>query len=488
MTTQPYAELRETHTAVVVLVGDMAYKFKKPVDLDFLDFSTPALREAACSREVSLNRRMAADVYLGLAHLEQPDCTPEPVVVMRRMPDDRRLSTLVTRGVPVAAEVRAMARQLAVFHASAERHPILQLAASRDALLGRWRDSLEQVRALDVLDPTVVEQVTERVEAFLAGRAPLLDRRIAAGLVLDGHGDLQADDIFCLPDGPRAIDCLEFDDALRHVDQLDDAAFLAMDLEHLGAPDLASDFLDAYLEFSGDPAPEALKHHYVAYRAFVRAKVSCLRTHQGDAGSREVADGYARIALQHLRLGTVRLVLVGGLPGTGKSTLAAMLADKHGYVLLSSDRLRKELAGLSPDTPAPAAYGQGLYAPGSTDATYAELVHRAELLLASGESVVIDASWTDAHRRGAARAAARATHADLAEIRCYAPTRITVQRMRERHAGASDADDIIAARMATIENGWPSATVIETTGTLEQSLLDASAVLDAPDAFGFRAS
>ena len=106
------------------------------------------------------------------------------------------------------------------------------------------------------------------------------------GRVVDGHGDLLADDIFCLDDGPRVLDCLEFDDRLRWLDGLDDAAFLAMDLERLGAPDLAARFLDWYAEFAGDPAPASLRHHYVAYRAFVRAKVACLRYDQGDESAR----------------------------------------------------------------------------------------------------------------------------------------------------------------------------------------------------------
>lgn len=146
--------------------------------------------------------------------------------------------------------------------------------------------------------------------------------RIRAGRVVDGHGDLLADDIFCLDDGVRILDCLEFDDRLRWLDGLDDACFLAMDLERLGLPDLARRFTSWYAEYSGDPAPESLRHHYVAYRAFVRAKVACLRARAGDGQAAAEAWQLAGMTLGHLRAGAVSLVLVGGLPGTGKTTLA----------------------------------------------------------------------------------------------------------------------------------------------------------------------
>ena len=211
------------------------------------------------------------------------------------------------------------------------------------------------------LDPARTRSVEELTLRFLDGRGPLLARRVADGCAVDGHGDLMADDVFCLADGPRALDCLEFDDRLRYLDRIDDAAFLAMDLERLGAPDLGTAFLQWYVELSGDNAPPALVDHYVAYRAFVRAKVACVRTAQGEdhtAEARQLLD----LTFEHLSANAVTLVLVGGAPGTGKSTVAAELADRLGLVLLGSDRVRKELAGLDPATPAGSTYGTGIYA------------------------------------------------------------------------------------------------------------------------------
>jgi aminoglycoside phosphotransferase family enzyme len=287
---EPWAQVAETHAAVVFLAGDRACKLKKPVKLGFLDFSTPQARAAACAREVELNREFAPDVYLGVAELRGPDgqvC--DHLVVMRRMPAARRLSTLVCSRAPVAGPLRQVARVLAARHAKAARGPQIAEQGSRDALHSRWADNIEQTRAIQArlaprepLDPAVIEEAERLALRFLAGRAPLFDARIRDGRIVDGHGDLLADDIFCLDDGPRILDCLDFDDRLRWLDGLDDAAFLAMDLERLDALALAEQFMAAYADYSGDPAPVSLRHHYVAYRAFVRVKIACLRVVQGD--------------------------------------------------------------------------------------------------------------------------------------------------------------------------------------------------------------
>ena len=482
---EPWAQVRETHSGVVLLIGDRAYKFKKPVDLGFLDFTTVQARKLACEREVELNRRLAPDVYEGVAEVAGPDGRIiDHLVVMRRMPPDRRLSALVRAGRPVEECLRRVARALAVLHGKAERGPHVDREGDLPALRRRWCDNLDQVRgrygpAMDAAVAAEIERLTLR---FLDGRAPLFARRIAEGRIVDGHGDLLAEDVFCLDDGPRVLDCLEFDDRLRYVDGLDDAAFLAMDLEHLGEPRLAELFLRSYTGFAGDPAPPSLYHHYVAYRAFVRAKVTCLRYAQGDAASAPEARRYADLALRHLRAGAVRLVLAGGPPGSGKSTLAAGLADRLGLTLLASDRVRKELAGIDPATSAAAPYGEGIYRPEWTERTYAELLERAEWLLGLGESVVLDASFTDpAHRAAAAELAARA-HADLVAFRCAVPVEVAAARVAARTGGISDADAAIAAAMAAREAPWPEAIEIDTTVPPEQALARALAALPLPEA------
>lgn len=470
----------ETHTAVLLLSDELVWKIKKPVRFGFLDFTTRQAREAACLREVELNRRMAPDVYLGVGRLVAPDGRPdEPAVVMRRLPDARRLSTLVVAGEDVDDDLRALARRLAMLHAGEASTPADVSAGSAAALRARWERNLAEARRFrgGVLDATTYDDVHRLALRYIDGRGPLLAARVDGGWVRDGHGDLQADDVFCLPDGPRALDCIEFDDALRHVDGLDDAAFLAMDLERLGAPELGRRFLASYAEFRGDPAPASLAHHYIAYRAFVRSMVTALRVEQGDPGSAALASELGRLAARHLRAGAVRLVLVGGPPGTGKSTLASGLGGRHGWVVLRSDVLRKELAGLAPSEPG----GANLYLPEMTARTYDLLLDRAQAALGRGLSVVLDASWTRAADRVAAAQLARQTSSDLVALRCTASPDTVAERLTRRGAAvgaardASDADLRVAERLAAAFEPWPEAYDVDTEGGREAALTAGSA-------------
>ena len=462
---EPYAGVSETHSAVVYFAGDRAFKLKKPVSLGFLDFSTAEARAAACQREVELNRRFAPDVYLGVVQVRDPaGRVCDHLVAMRRLPAARRLSALVQAREPVSAAIRQVARMLAAQHASAPRGAAISEQGSRDALWRRWEDNIDQIRPLQDSVPGAsrVDEVQRLAGRFLAGRTPLFEARIRAGRVVDGHGDLLAEDIFCLDDGPRILDCLEFDDRLRWVDGLDDATFLAMDLERLGASDLAERFTGWYSQYSGDPAPTSLRHHYTAYRAFVRAKVTWLRSHQGDPRAGGEARELAALALQHLRAGAVTLVLIGGLPGTGKSALAGTLAGRLGFTVLGSDRIRKELAGLPAEQKSPAPYGAGIYDRCWTERTYQELLHRAAELLSRGESVIADASWISSGHRAAAQAMAGNAAANIVQLRCTAPAEVTACRMRSRTGSASDADPMVAGKMAAAQTPWPDAVTIDT--------------------------
>lgn len=474
------AEVCETHTAIVFFAGDRAYKVKKPVDLGFLDYTTGAARRTACEREVTLNRRFAPDVYLGLGEFSSPDAEgPEPLVVMRRMPADRRLSRLVREGAVPDDVLRAVARHLAAWHADAPRGRDVDEQGTRNALSSRWEASFAQIHAL-ADDGSVPEGMTETeqlVRRFLAGRERLFASRIEQGRVVDGHGDLLAEDIFCLDDGPRVLDCLEFDDRLRYVDGLDDAAFLAMDLEQLGASEAAAYFLAQYSEYSGDPAPASLWHHYVAYRAFVRAKVSLIQALQGAPGAEATSRRLVSTTLRHLRTSAVGLTVVGGLPGSGKSTLSGALADRLGVTLLSSDRVRKELAGIPAEQSAAAGYGEGLYTPEWTARTYAALLDRAAALLSAGESVVLDATWWDPAQREAARRVAERTSADLVALHCHVPDDVSAARLSTRASGSSDADLDIATAMAAGEAAWPEAVALDTSGALDSAVARALAAV-----------
>lgn len=467
------AVAHETHIGIVLLLGDRAYKLKKPVRTAFCDFSSTELRRAALERELELNRRLAPDCYLGVGAFTGPEGdAPEPVLVMRRMPADRRLSTLVRDGHDITDAVRAVGRLVARFHADAPRTAQVAAAGERAAVAARWEANLAELApfAGRPLDPDLLDEAGVLVHDYLGGRDRLFAERVRAGRVIDGHGDLLADDIFCLDDGPRLLDCLDFDDRLRHVDGIDDVAFLAMDLERLGSPTAAERLLEAYREFSGDTAAASLADHYIAYRALVRCKVACLRHEQGDDQSAYLARTHLALAVRRLRAAAVRLAIVGGLPGVGKSTVAAGLATRTGAVVLSSDRLRKELAGLAPTDSAAASYGEGIYSPTHTDATYTELLRRAGLLLARGESVVLDASWTDHRWRDAAADLARQARAAFLPLQCRTDPATAADRIRTRAPNPSDASPDIAREMTDRTGPWPDAVTVWTTGPAQESV------------------
>jgi uncharacterized protein len=480
--TQFAPAIEETHISVIVLVGDRVFKLKKPIALPFLDWRDRNVRQAMCHREVELNRRLAPDVYLGVADVAGSDGTPcDHLVVMRRMPPERRLSRLVREKAELRESLESLAGLIAGFHASAERSAATVEAAGRDAVLHNWNDNVASLRGFvgRYVTGAVVERVDDLARRYLAGRGPLFEERGASGCAIDGHGDLLADDIYLLSDGPRVLDCLEFSDRLRAVDVLDDVAFLAMDLERIGAPDLAAHLLERYTVASGESHPDSLAHHYIAYRAGVRAKVACLRAEQGTIEAEIEARSLLDLAHRHLHDARVRLVLLGGLPGTGKTTVAAGIADQKRWPVLRSDVIRKELLGLAPTTSMAAPYGEGIYRPEHTIATYQALLDRARRLLERGESVILDASWTDADRRADAARLADQTSSDLVALRCAAPLDLASQRLVTRQPGdASDASPAVAAAMAALAHPWPEAVDIDTTCSPEQSVADARHAVD----------
>lgn len=483
------SKLVETHISLLFFVGDLVYKLKKPVRFPFVDQRTREARERLCHREVELNSRLAPDCYLGVASLVGPDGEPwDHLVLMRRMPEERRMSALVLAGDPRAAGVLDdLASLLAGLHRTADRSPLIDACATRSAVQARWEEIFEEVEPSvgTVLDAQDVDQVRRLAEQYLAGREPLFARRIERGAICDGHGDLMADDIFCLDDGPRVLDCIEFDETYRYVDVANDVAFLVMDLERLGAPELGERFVDAYEKCAGQALPRSLVDFYVAYRAMVRSMVGCLRTTQLSGEEAEAGTARSRDLLElchrHLRRAVPWLVAVGGLPGTGKSTVAQSLSDVLGAELIRSDVVRKEMVGIDPTTATAGGYQEGLYQPEMTGAVYAAMIERAEATLGMGQSVVVDASFSKVGQRAAVREAASRSAAGVVELRCVLDRATADHRMEARAATGGDASDAttgVAAAMAEAFEAWAEAVEISTSGTPEKTAALAMAALD----------
>jgi uncharacterized protein len=477
-TTAPYVDVHETHTGVVVLAGDRAYKAKKPVLTGFLDFRTPEQRERACLREVELNSRLSPDSYLGVAHLTDPTGGPaEPVVVMRRYHDDDRLASMVLRGPDesVRSALDTIAAVLADFHDQATRAPGINAQGTAGAVDRRFRENLSELNhyastSLSGAFFASLARIQRLAADFSLGRASLFQRRIEEGCIVDGHGDLLADDIFYVDGEPALLDCLEFDDKLRYIDRIDDAAFLAMDLEFLGRNDLGDYFLERYAVHSGDTAPSSLRNFYIAYRAVVRAKVDCVRLSQGKSQAAQDVAQHLAIASRHLENAGVRLALIGGNPGTGKSTVARALAEKVGAQVISTDDVRRELRESGVISGESGVLNEGLYRRNNVRTVYEVALDRARTLLGNGQSVILDGTWRNPQTRAQAHRIAKETFSALVELRCLAAENMTAHRITTRPAGNSDVTPEIAAALAGQQGDWDTAHPVDTSRSLEHSL------------------
>ncbi len=499
----------QTHISVVFLAGSLVYKVKKPVDLGFLDFSTLERRGHFCHQEVHLNRRLAPDVYLGVSPIVSidgtlhvfedlaPDGAPDPVewaVRMVRLDDEFRMSNWVADGTLRPYHVAVVARRLARFHANAARGPDIARWGRLEVVAGNARENLEQ--ALPHIGHTLTAELHERLSSALDraldGLAPLIDRRAAAGIPRNTHGDLHLDHIYLFDDRAPpgdvvVVDCIEFNERFRFADPVADIAFLDMDLRFQGRDDLARTFADAYFETTGDEEGRSLLRFYSAYRAAVRGKVLGMRSLDPEAPdedrrlSSEEARAHWMLALQLLEPPRRRpcLVLVGGLPGTGKSTLSQLLGESAGLRVISSDRTRKRLAGLAPETSAAAEYGEGLYTAEWNEQTYEDLLEEAEKGLLRGERLIVDASFREDVRRATFLAMADRLRVPSVFLLLEAPETRVRTRLEIRPQGPSDADratyEAIAERWESPSPDTAGATRSVDTGqtkawTLEQAL------------------
>jgi aminoglycoside phosphotransferase family enzyme/predicted kinase len=471
----------ESHISTVFFSADRAYKLLKPIRTSFLDFSTVEKRLQAVDNEVSLNRRMAPDVYLGTADVEERGELVDRMIVMRRLPDDRRLTRLVT-SPDLDDLLRLIVRAVAAFHAA--EPPVLDAVeiAGRDAVAANWEDNVADMEPLigEVFGDAEFARTSELARRYLDFSDGLFSDRLAKGFVRDGHGDLTAEDIFCLDDGPRILDCLAFDQRLRIADVLCDVAFLAMDMDRLAGPTATEAVWRYYAEFSNEHHPASLAHHYVAYRAHVRAKVASIRHRQGDPKAAPQARSYLDLCLRHLEMARRRLVIVGGSPGTGKTTISRTISERVGWSMVGSDSIRKELTGHGQTDREFVEPGQGIYSDDITVRTYDELLRRATLLLERGESVILDASFNTSTHRRAARAVARDCGADVVELECVLDSTTAKQRIQrrlERGDDPSDARPAILDELRSQQEPWPEATPIRTAAPLEEAALVALGAL-----------
>ena len=446
----------DTHSAIVFLAGDRAFKLRRAVRFPYMDFSTAALRRVNCEREVSLNRRTASDLYLGVrAIVRSADGrlgfggkgeVRDWVVVMRRFDQSTLFDRLAARRALNAAQLVELANEVANFHARAER------VANGGAIGGgaagmAWviDDNIaEFAERADLFPPDAVEQLSTISRAALDRLRTLLDRRLASGFVRRCHGDLHLRNVCLIAARPTLFDAIEFNDRLSCIDVWYDLAFLLMDLDHRALRPFANLVFNRYAQRSGDIGALPALPLLLSARAAVRAKVSASAEASQSAADegrrlRDEAQRYFASVNAYLRPPPPRLVAVGGLSGSGKTSLARWLAPElgaaPGALHIRSDVLRKEMLGVAEFDRLP----DEAYQPATTARVYARIADGAAAVLAAGHSVVADAVYARPDEREAIEAVARSRNLPFVGLWLEAPRETLLARTGRRTRDASDA-------------------------------------------------
>ena len=434
----------ETACARVFLTPGAAFKVKRRIALSYVDFSTPERRLWALERELAFNQAGAPGVYRAIRQVTRAASgglefdgggeVVEYVLEMRRF-DDRDVLAARPEAVDGPMADR-LGRAIAGFHAGAPLRPQGGLASMRFTV-GSNAGLLRELAPR--LGTDRVEALIDLTEAELARQAPLLEARTAGGFSRRCHGDLHLGNILVEDGHPILFDCIEFNDLLSDVDVQYDLAFLLMDLDFRGRREAAVRILSAYLDEAARSFPHGLWEGLaalplmLAVRAGVRAHVWA---HSGDDAA---AAAYVDAGVAHLSPAPARLVAVGGLSGSGKSSFARQIAPglgaSPGAVILRTDEVRKRLMGAS----APAALPPQAYTGEVTARTYDAMLEAAAVMLRAGRAVVLDATFLDPTLRGRVARLAADVGVPFEGVWLQAPAEVLEARVAARVGDASDA-------------------------------------------------
>ncbi len=441
-------EMIETHISHIFLTGLRVYKVKKAVNFGFLDFTSLEKWKHFCEREVVLNQRLSPNVYLEVAEVRELNgvytiggsgAIVEYAVVMHQLHHTDAMDQVLARGELTETQVEQVAQRIAAFHRVAERSQDITAAGGLQTMRENVLENFQQTTEYRgrTVNPNSYARIRAYSEAFMEVMEGTFQRRESQGSIRDCHGDLHMDHVFLTGD-VEIIDCIEFNDRYRYADVASDVAFLSMDLDYVGRPDLANTFQNAYVKASGDTQLPEVLNFYKCYRAYVRAKVDSLRLDQVANNATEFEQVRAR-AEKHVALADAyatskqpMLTITAGLMGTGKSRVAELLAHRLKAELISSDVLRKEMAGIPSTERRYQNWEEGLYSPEAFDQTYQEMHGKAAETLASGVSVVLDASYRRRTWRQAALRVAQEAGVPFIALECVCPSDVVKTRLDTR--------------------------------------------------------
>ncbi len=475
-------EMIQTHISYVLLTDSRVYKIKKPVRFPFVDFSTLDQRRLFCGKELTLNRRISPSVYLDVLPIVQTDAghrfgrdgaaAVEYAVEMRRLPESENAETRLRESTLEPEDLGRIARLLADFHARARRGPDVDAYASSESIARLVRGNLDEIASFAdrEIPAEPILKARSATDRWLSALSPAFTRRVRERRACDGHGDLQLQHFFVHEPNRSVsvIDCVEFNQSFRCADVAADVAFLAMDLDHQGRPDLSDLFVNRYADVAADHELMEVVDFYKAYRALVRAKVLCLKSREPEVPESDCTAAVAR-AKRYSALASLygepeerarALILVCGPPGAGKTTLAWALSARLGAPVVSSDVVRKALLGMKPTQRGPRGLQQGIYRPEVTRRVYARLLSLASTILRAGRSVILDATYPLRAWRAEASRLARDEKTAFVIVECRADASTVARRLKKRENDPESVSDAtrgvaraLAARYEPVSTG-----------------------------------
>jgi uncharacterized protein len=454
-------EIQQTHSSIVFLAGHFAYKLKKPVNYGFLDFSTLAKRKECLDRELFLNRLIAPDIYLEVLAITESGGKiswngageiVEYVLKMNRFPQECLLSQRFDRGELTAVEIEALGKKIALFHRHARTDEYIREFGRIETIRHAFDENYQQTEKYigSVQTERQFEETKAFTDRFFRVHGDWLGERAAKGMIRECHGDLHLNNI-CLWHGViQLFDRIEFNESFRFVDTMYDVAFTAMDLTARGRPDFSNLFLNTYLERTGDWEGLKVLPLYLTRQAYVRAKVNSFLLN-GDTFSETIqatARQYYRLAWEYTRPRSGRLIVMSGLSGAGKSTVARAIAREIDAIVIRSDAVRKHLAGIDLDERG----SQEIYTPEMSQKTFDRLLQLAALLLPLGYAVILDARYDRAAWRQPLGDLARSLGVPFSIVHCHAPLPVLIERIEARRGDISDANtEILLAQVEKTE-------------------------------------
>ncbi|MAT15043.1 MAG: hypothetical protein CMJ46_07210 [Planctomyces sp.] len=462
----------ETHISRILLTGDYVYKFKKPVDLGFVDFTTLEKRKHFCDEELRLNRRYNDELYLDVVAItgtvESPTLDGEGkpfeyAVKMKQFPEETLLARVIERDELRPRHFDQLAIDIARFH---ERFAI----AAPDSSFGSPETVLkpidENFRQLfdAITDDADLRSRLDALECWskeeFSRLTPALQQRKRGGFVRECHGDMHLGNMILRNDRIILFDCVEFNESFRWVDLISEVAFCVMDLQYRGHGEFAHRFLNRYLEETGDYRGMDLFRFYLTYRALVRAKVAGIRLHQDGLTTeeseqiRQECAGYVSLAERFIKKHQQTLSITHGFSGSGKTWGTQTIVDQEGAIRIRSDVERKRLFGLRPEEKSDSVIGDDFYSAEATERTYRVLREEAASLIDAGYSVIVDATFLDQHRRTQFRQLAENLGVPFHILSFQASDDVLRERIRERHAEGRDSSE---ADLAVLEHQWRTA-------------------------------